>query len=102
MFDEENNPFNSYILLTNYPNPFNSRTTIGYEILQSGYVELTLYDIRGREIMNLYDGYNNPGSFELTWNGTDQEGKEVSRGIYFLTLMVNNKNVKSMKMLLLK
>ena len=66
LVDEENNPINSYILLTNYPNPFNSRTTIGYEILQSGYVELTLYDIRGREIMNLYDGYNNPGSFELT------------------------------------
>ena len=48
-----------FTLSPNYPNPFNSSTTIAYEILHSGYVKLLIYDIQGRGIENLYEGYNN-------------------------------------------
>ena len=86
----------------NYPNPFNSSTTIAYEILHSGYVKLLIYDIQGREIVNLHDGYSNSGRRELTWNGKDQEGAEVSSGIYIATLSLNNELIKSMKLMLIK
>ena len=61
---------NNYSLLQNYPNPFNSRTTISYEISHRGDVELVIYDIQGREIMKLYEGYSDTGRHEVTWNGS--------------------------------
>ena len=91
-----------YNLIQNYPNPFNSITTITYEILHSGFVKLMLYDVRGREIINLYDGYTDSGKHELTWNGSDRDGKEVSSGIYIATLSLNNELIKSMKLMLIK
>ena len=91
-----------YNLIQNYPNPFNSITTITYEILHSGYVKLLIHNIQGREIMNLYDGFRNSGRYEITWNGLNTEGKEVPSGIYFATLRVNKKSVRSMKLMLLK
>ena len=91
-----------YNLIRSYPNPFNSITTITYEILHSGFVKLMLYDVRGREIIHLYDGYTDSGKHELTWNGLNTEGKEVSSGIYIATLKLNNELIKSMKLMLIK
>lgn len=100
----DSNPdlFSGFKLNQNYPNPFNSITTITYEILHPGYVKLIIYDIHGREIMNLYNGYSNSGEYEVTWNGLNTEGKEVPSGIYFATLRFNKKSVRSMKLMLLK
>ena len=91
-----------YNLIRSYPNPFNSITTITYEILHSGFVKLMLYDVRGREIIHLYDGYTDSGKHELTWNGLNTEGKEVPSGIYIATLSLNNELIKSMKLMLIK
>ena len=91
-----------YNLIRSYPNPFNSITTITYEILHSGFVKLMLYDVRGREIIHLYDGYTDSGKHELTWNGLNTEGKEVPSGIYIATLSLNNELIKSMKLMFIK
>ena len=91
-----------FTLSPNYPNPFNSLTTINYEIFNPGNVNLAIYDIRGREIMKLYDGFRSSGKYEATWNGNDQVGKEVSSGIYIATLSLNNELIKSMKLMLIK
>lgn len=91
-----------FTLSPNYPNPFNSLTTINYEIFHPGNVNLAIYDIRGREIMNLYDGFRTSGRYEATWIGNDQVGKEVSSGIYIATLRLDNKSVRSMKLMLIK
>lgn len=91
-----------FALRPNYPNPFNSITTITYEIIHSGYVKLIIYDIQGREILRLYDGFRNSGRYEVIWNGLNTEGKEVPSGIYFATLRFNKKSVRSMKLMLLK
>ena len=65
-------------------------------------MKLIIYDIHGREILKLYDGYSNSGEYEVTWNGANRDGKEVSSGIYFVTLMLNDEPVRSMKLMLIK
>ena len=92
----------STILHQNYPNPFNPYTTIRYEVSLKGRVTLRVSDILGREVIRLVDTTQTPGQYSITWYGRDRSGSELSSGIYFVTLMMNEKPVKSMKLLLIK
>jgi len=76
----------SFGLLQNYPNPFNPTTTISYELPEQASVTLTVYDIRGQEVMRLQDTEKPPGNFQVLWNGLDQSGIPVSTGVYFCRL----------------
>ena len=71
----------SYALSQNYPNPFNPTTTIQFAIPQPGSVTLTIFDVLGREIASLADGFRNAGIYSVTWNATN-----VASGIYFYRL----------------
>ena len=83
-------------LQQNYPNPFNPSTKINYQLASKTYVTLKVYDVLGREVATLVDGYQIAGQHISEWNGT----KNAS-GIYFVTLRTNS-YTKTMKMLLLK
>ena len=82
---------NGFELGQNYPNPFNPSTRIQYSIptvetlhatsLQSFYVELTIYDILGREIATLVNQRQRPGNYEVTFNGANYPS-----GVYFYSL----------------
>ncbi|MCF7807311.1 MAG: T9SS type A sorting domain-containing protein [Candidatus Marinimicrobia bacterium] len=70
----------------NYPNPFNPNTTIGYDLPDHSHVNLTIYDVNGREVVML-QGVEQPGGhYDVQWNGTDGLGNQVSTGIYFARL----------------
>ncbi len=85
----------SHTLLSNYPNPFNGSTVIkGSGIDGDGSVEI--YDIAGRLVKRIPFA----GRQEVTWDGTDEPGNEVSAGIYFARLSGESKAVR--KMLFLK
>jgi hypothetical protein len=88
-------------LSQNYPNPFNSSTTITYEVEQKGRVTLKIYDLLGREVRELADGYQEPGRYRVCWNGRNNEGKQVASGIYFCRLRVAE-GERITKMLLVK
>lgn len=75
-----------YDIKQNYPNPFNSQTRISYIITEGSNVELTIYDITGKRIKNLFTGYQPPGSYEINWDGLDEDNSIVSSGVYFLKL----------------
>ncbi|MBC8385135.1 MAG: T9SS type A sorting domain-containing protein [Candidatus Cloacimonetes bacterium] len=66
----------------NYPNPFAPNTEISFSLGQPAHVSLTIYNIKGQEIVRLFNGYHTDGEFRKTWNGRDMNGKEVSSGIY--------------------
>jgi hypothetical protein len=85
-----------YMLHNNYPNPFNPSTTIRYDLPHAGEVSLAVYDLLGREVTILVDGYMEPGYHEVQWNG-----RELSSGIYIARL-VAPEYIKSIKMVLLK
>jgi len=90
-----------YTLHQNYPNPFNPSTTISYSLPEQSNVKLTFFDIQGREIMTLQDASQIPGSYEVQWNGMDQQGNHVSTGVYFARLQAGAYS-KTIKMLYLK
>jgi hypothetical protein len=93
-------------LSQNYPNPFNPTTTIDFDI---GFLDglnqdigFSIYNIRGQEVRNLMETQMQPGSYSITWNGLDDQGKQVSSGIYFARLMTGKGYAKTVKMLVLR
>ncbi len=89
------------LLLSNYPNPFNSSTTLSYGISKDGLVILNIYNIKGQLVTKLVSNPQKKGAYKVIWNGTDQTGKKVSAGLYFSRLEANGKTLTS-KMLMLK
>lgn len=75
-------PFPSnYNLEQNFPNPFNSTTTIRYTLPTREHVTLTIYDVLGREIERIVDARQLPGSYEYHWSP-----QFIASGVYFYRL----------------
>jgi hypothetical protein len=98
--DEPNVPA-QYGLDQNYPNPFNPTTRIAFGVAKRGNVSIVVYNVLGQQITNLVDKVYEPGNYEVEWNGTDASGNQVSTGIYFYRMEVND-FVKTRSMLMIK
>ncbi len=88
-------------LYPNYPNPFNPITTIKFSLKNDSFVYLNVYDINGRLVKKIVNGFYKSGVYSVIWDGTNLFGQKVSSGIYFYTLKVNNYFSKK-KLILLK
>lgn len=89
-----------YSLSQNYPNPFNPMTQIKVSIPFSSHVNLTIFDISGREVHTLQNGELVSGIYTFTWDASSQPS-----GIYFARLNTFNSQInfsKTVKMLLTK
>lgn len=71
----------NFKLHQNYPNPFNPATKINFEILNSGFVEIKIFDVAGREVETLANQNFNSGKYVVNWNS-----KSSPAGIYLYTL----------------
>jgi hypothetical protein len=91
----------SSITLNNYPNPFNPATTIIFELKQGSQTNLSIFNIRGQLVKTILNEKLPVGSHSLQWDGTDNQGKKVSSGLY-LCKLVNEGKVQTCKMMLLK
>jgi hypothetical protein len=78
-----------FYLSQNFPNPFNSQTIIPFEIDTNDNIKLTIYDINGRTIKKLFNGFLKAGKDEVIWMGDDDFGQPVSSGLYFCLLKRN-------------
>ncbi len=85
-----------FSLSQNYPNPFNPSTVIEFSIPQSSKVSLKVYDMLGREILNLIDEQKSAGQYKVNLNAS-----ALSSGIYLYKLVANNYS-ETKKMMLLK
>ncbi|MGE5860827.1 MAG: CotH kinase family protein, partial [Ignavibacteria bacterium] len=94
--NESNRIPREFLLSQNYPNPFNPTTEIRYSIPHSGYVSLKVYNLLGQEIMTLFNGIQQPGNFEVTF-----DGKDLSSGIYIYQLRAEGVSI-SKKFILIK
>jgi immune inhibitor A len=92
---------NDFGLAQNYPNPFNPRTTIGFSLPVYSNVRLEVYNVMGELTATLYDGALSAGAHTVTWDGIDNNGSDVSSGVYFYRLETEDE-VLSKKMLLIK
>jgi len=91
----------SFMLHQNYPNPFNPTTEIKFDLPQSASVNLTVYNLLGREIRSLVDETLPAGVHVVVWDGRDDTGQAVASGIYFYRLSSDAYSARK-KMLLLK
>jgi hypothetical protein len=89
------------VLRQNRPNPFNPVTEIEFGLPGSQSVSLEVYNIEGRLITTLARGVYSAGYHTVVWRGTDDQGVEVSTGVYFYRL-VTGETVLTKKMLMLK
>ncbi len=79
------------ISLSSYPNPFTSTTKIKYSLPASGKVNLTIYNLKGQKVKNLLTENKTVGNYEMEWNGTDTQGKNVGSGLYLCRLVSGNR-----------
>jgi hypothetical protein len=91
----------NYKLINNYPNPFNPVTTLRYDLPENVHVNITIYDMLGRQIKNLINQTQDVGYRSVRWNATDDYGKPVSAGIYLYQIQAGE-FVQTKKMVLLK
>ena len=88
-------------LTQNYPNPFNPSTTISFSIPMDQNVTLSVYDITGRLVNTLISSGLTAGYHDVTWDGRDMYGSNVSAGLYIYTLQTEGITLNR-KMMLMK
>ena len=88
----------SFVLHDNYPNPFNPRTTIRFELPKDEYVTLDIFNIAGAKIRTLVSAPFQAGVHSVGWDGTNDYGDKVSSGAYLykFTAGAFTKNSKMM------
>lgn len=94
--EQNNNGVRDFRLSQNYPNPFNPSTTINFTLTKAGDVRLEVFDVNGKFVKNLINGYMNAGEREITFDAA-----ELSSGTYFYKITANGYS-ETKKMLLVK
>lgn len=91
------------MLTGNYPNPFNPKTTISFTLSRKvEFLELKIYNLRGQLVRTLVSSAPHPeGDYRIIWDGSNDQGKQVSSGVFFYRLITPDYD-RARKMLLLK
>lgn len=92
----------NFVLQQNFPNPFNPSTQITYSLPQATHVQLTIFNIQGQKIRTLVNDFQTAGTKSVTWNGLDDQGLEITSGVYFFRLKAGNEFQKTKKMIFMK
>jgi len=90
-----------FALEQNFPNPFNPSTTIRYELPEEAMVNVTIYDMLGRQVKTLINQTQDAGYKSVIWDATNDYGKPVSAGIYLYQIQAGE-YIRTKKMVLLK
>ena len=91
----------SYMIHQNYPNPFNPVTTLRYDLPEDALVNITIYDMMGRQVSTLVSSQQSAGYKSVQWNATNDKGAPVSAGLYLYTIQAGEFR-QTKKMVLLK
>ena len=87
--EQKSNMLSEIYSVSNYPNPFNPTTSINYNLGFESTVNVTIYDILGNVVKEVYSGLQTPGKKSINWNATNFKGENVSSGIYFYEIKSN-------------
>ena len=80
------------VLQQNSPNPFNASTVIPFTLPEDGRarVRLDIFNLAGQQVRQLVDGSFGVGSHQVSWDGKDDQGRDVATGVYVYRLQVGN------------
>lgn len=92
--DEPANLPANFSLESAYPNPFNGVVNIRYHVPHSAgnKITLSIYDLLGRKVYNLFQGYQSEGSYTVQWTGINNHGESVASGTYLVVGQYQNSN----------
>jgi len=90
-----------FALEQNFPNPFNPFTTLRYDLPEDSFVNITIYDMMGRQVSTLVSSQQTAGFKSIQWNAINDKGSPVSAGLYLYTIQAG-KFRHTKKMVLLK
>ncbi len=85
----------AYSVSDTYPNPFNPETTIRFELPWASDMKVTVYNDQGQVVRTLVNETLSAGTFDITWDGRDSNGREVSTGMYLF--LVEGPNLRTYK-----
>jgi hypothetical protein len=85
------------------PNPFNSMTQFAYEVTGDGAnVDITVYDVAGRQVRRLVNTTQSAGRYTATWDGKSDQGVSVTRGVYFVRTMIAGQKAPVQRLLFIR
>ena len=84
-----------YELYQNYPNPFNPSTIISYQLPYDSRVTIKIYNILGKEVSSLFDGFQTAGYYENRFSAEGINGRTLSSGMYIYRLTAKSSDGKS-------
>jgi hypothetical protein len=90
-----------FLLHQNYPNPFNPTTKIKFSVPSTSIINISVYNILGERIRTLLNREFTTGSFEVVWNGKNNNNIRMASGIYFIRMEAEN-FLQSIKAILIK
>ncbi|UCC79565.1 MAG: T9SS type A sorting domain-containing protein [Candidatus Zixiibacteriota bacterium] len=103
IFDSLSSLPDRYLLLQNFPNPFNNETRISFILVQDAKdIELNIYDIMGRLVRSSYWSYLPAGEHNIIWDSKNNCSKPLTSGIYFCSLSISGEVAAKKLMTLLK
>lgn len=76
----------SLFIYPNYPNPFNSSTTLTFSVTEATHLRLDLLNVQGTVVHTLWNATTSPGHYQVVWQGADQAGHALPSGMYFCRL----------------
>lgn len=90
-----------FVLAPNYPNPFNPGTNLEFTLPEGTIVKGFVYNVKGQRVATIVNEYKLPAQYSYYWNGKDDQGHQVSSGIYFFKLQAGNR-VHTQKLMLIR
>ena len=93
--EEEPSPEPASWVLRAAPNPFRFATTLRFALVSDGTTRVTVYDVAGRRVRNLHDGWLPSGRTEMMWDGRDDAGHAIASGVYFVGVRTNAGTMRS-------
>jgi hypothetical protein len=84
--------------LSVFPNPASEKAAIGFNLDNTGFADLSVYDIHGRKIKALISRSLDKGRHNADWDLTDQGGNRIEQGVYIVRLL-NSENIRSAKII---
>ena len=91
----------TFALSPNFPNPFNPRTTIEYQLPTPAQVRLEVYNLLGQRVKVLVEKRQKAGYYAVAWDGRDERDVRVASGIYIYRLKAGS-FVRARKMIVLE
>lgn len=80
-----------------HPNPFGANTSINFTLPSEGLVDVSVYDVAGRQVRQLVDRILPSGQHIIEWNGRDDAGRQLSAGTYFYEIMTDGRSLGKAK-----